>query len=75
MELREATKQILRERNKTQQWLSEQTGYCSRSALQNVLARGNVEMNTLFRICDAIGARIFLKYDGKEVELTRREKK
>lgn len=75
MELREAVKQILREMDKTQVWLSEQMGYSSNRALQNTLARGNIELNNLLRLCEKVGGRLIIKYGNKEVELTRKEKR
>lgn len=75
MELREAVKQILREMDKTQVWLSEQMGYSSSRALQNTLARGNIELNNLLRLCEKVGGRLIIRYGNKEVELTRKEKR
>lgn len=75
MELREAVKQILREMDKTQVWLSEQMGYSSNRALQNTLARGNIELNNLLRLCEKVGGRLIIRYGNKEVELTRKEKR
>lgn len=75
MELREAVKKILREMDKTQVWLSEQMGYSSNRALQNALARGNMELNNLLRLCEKIGGRLIIDYGNKEVELTRKEKR
>ena len=75
MELREAVKQILREMDKTQVWLSEQMGYSSNRALQNTLARGNIELNNLLRLCEKVGGRLIIRYGNKEVELARKEKR
>lgn len=75
MELREAVKQVLREKDRTQVWLSEQMGYSSNRALQNTLARGNMELNNLLRLCEKVGSKLIIRYGDKEVELTRKEKR
>lgn len=72
MELREAVKQILKDGNRTQQWLSEQLGYSSRSVLQGILARGNIELNNLLRICEKVNGKLLIRCGDREVELTRK---
>lgn len=75
MELREAIKQLLKEIGQTQQWLSEQLGYSSRSVLQSTLARGNITLNTLLHICEKLNAKLVIKRGDSEVELVRKEKR
>ena len=75
MELREAIKQILKETGRTQIWLAKQLGYSSGSSIQRILARGNIELNTLLRICETIGAKIVVRYGCTEVELSKKGNK
>ena len=78
MELHDAIKYILYYRGQSQTWLAEQMGYKSNRALWNTLKRGNVELNTLIRMCECVGAKIVIwfpddKRPGRIVELKRRE--
>lgn len=75
MELREAIKQILKETGRTQIWLANELGYSSGSSIQRILARGNIELNTLLNICNAIGAKLIIQRGCTEIQLTKRENK
>lgn len=75
MELRDAVKQILKDNGLTQQWLSARLGYSNRSVLQSILARGNIELNNLLRICEEVGGKLIIRYGNGEVELTKKERR
>lgn len=75
MELKDAVKDVLYKKGKTQQWLSEKMGYSSRQVLNDALNRGNIRLGTLLRICDALGCELAILYKDWEYTLTEGKKK
>ena len=51
MNLKDAITQLCKDNGKTKRWLAAQMGYGNPSAISNMLARGNVTLNTLTKIC------------------------
>ena len=70
MQLKDAVKNILDKQGKTQKWLSEKMGYSARQVLHCALARGNVRLDTLIRICDCLGCEVAILYKDWEYTLT-----
>lgn len=54
----DAIRALLKESKKSQMALAEELGYARASSINNMIASGNVEMNTMVRICDALGYEI-----------------
>ena len=52
MILKDAITQLVKDNNKTKRWVAEQLGYSNPSGITNMLARGNVNLETLNRICE-----------------------
>ena len=52
MNLKDAITQLCSDNNKTKRWLADQMGYHNPSAISNILARGNITLTTLSKICD-----------------------
>lgn len=51
MQLKDAVEKLLKDNNKTKSWLAESLGYALPTGVTNMLARGNVNLNTLCKIC------------------------
>jgi DNA-binding Xre family transcriptional regulator len=49
-----AIEQLLKDNNKNKIWLSEKLGYAGPSGISQMLMRGNITVETLCRICDAL---------------------
>ena len=74
MQLKDAVKNILDKKGKTQQWLSDEMGYSTRQILHSTLARGHIRLDTLIRICDCLGCEVAILYKDWEYTLTEGEK-
>lgn len=61
MQLREAVGKLLDDNNKTKSWLAEKLGYALPTGVTNMLARGNVNLNTLCKICDLLDYEITIQ--------------
>ena len=52
MKLKEAIERLLADNGKNKSWLSEKMGYPRPTAVSNMLMRGNIQLDTLCRICE-----------------------
>lgn len=74
MQLKDAVKNILDKKGKTQQWLSDEMGYSTRQILHSTLARGHIRLDTLIRICKCLGCEVAILYKDWEYILTEKER-
>ena len=65
MGLTTVIRQLLADNKKTQSWLAEKLGYKNRSAINNQLARGNITLQTFYKICEAMDYEITIQPKGK----------
>ena len=61
MKVDEAIKAILKANGKSQTWLAEKVGYSSQSAISQMLGRGNINLNTLCVLLDALDYEITIQ--------------
>ena len=61
MNASEVIVELLKDNKKSQIWLAEKLGYARASSINNMIANGNVEINTLIRICDAMEYEITIQ--------------
>lgn len=61
MTIKEGIKQALRDNRRTQTWLAEKMGYARASSVNNMLARGNVKFETLYRVCEELDYEITIQ--------------
>lgn len=58
---REVIEKLLSDNNKSKAYLAEEMGYQFSTAISNMLARGNMELNTLCRICEIMGFEVTIQ--------------
>lgn len=58
MKLADAIEQLLKQNAKKKGWMAETLGWSSPSAVGNTLRRGNMTIETLLKLCDALGYEI-----------------
>lgn len=63
--LRAIIKQMTEDNSKTLKWLSDRLSYKSPSALTTQLARGNITLQTFYKICEAMDYEITIQPKGK----------
>lgn len=51
---KKAIEKLLADNRKNKTWLSEGMGYKRPTAISNMLARGNMELDTICRICELL---------------------
>jgi hypothetical protein len=56
-----AIEQALKDNKKTKVWLAEKMGYKFPTAISNMLARGNMELDTLCRICEILDYEVTIQ--------------
>ena len=61
MAIKDAIKQLLKDNKKSQVWLSEKMGYAKSTAVNNILARNNLTVETLCRICDIMDYEVTIQ--------------
>lgn len=61
MNQKEAIEKLLKDNNKTKSWLAEKMGYALPTGVTNMLARGNVNLNTLYKICELLDYEITIQ--------------
>lgn len=61
MQQKDAIEKLLKDNNKTKGWLAEKLGYALPTGVYNMLARGNVNLNTLCRICELLDYEITIQ--------------
>ena len=61
MRQKEAIERLLKDNNKTKRWLADKLGYALPTGVSNMLARGNVTLNTLIKICDVLEYEITIQ--------------
>lgn len=61
MKLTEAIEKLLKDNNKNKTWLSEKLGYARPNGVSQMLARGNITVDTLFRICESLDYEITIQ--------------
>lgn len=61
MTIRETIKALLKYKKTTQTALAEKMGYSSQSGIGQILQRGNMTVETLIRICDALDYEVTIQ--------------
>ena len=61
MQIKDAVKVLVKDNNKTQSWLSERMGYNNPTGVANMLARGNLTLDTLYTICEVMDYEITIQ--------------
>lgn len=61
MKQKEAVEALLKDNKKSKLWLSERMGYSKSTAISNMLARGNMTVDTLYRICELLDYEITIQ--------------
>ena len=61
MEFKDAMKQLLKDNNKTQTWLSEKMGYTAPAGLARIMASGNPTLENLTKICELLDYEISIQ--------------
>ena len=61
MVVKEAIKALLKDNKKSQVWLAEKMGYTKPTAINNMLARGNLTVETLYKICEIMEYEITIQ--------------
>ena len=57
----EAIEKLLKDNNKNKVWLAEQLGYAHPNGVSQMLKRGNVTVDTLYRICELFDYEITIQ--------------
>lgn len=60
-ELERIVKQLLSENNKTQKWLVDKMGLTSTGSFRNQLSRGNMNLDTFCRLCNAMDYEVTIQ--------------
>lgn len=61
MTVKEAIKTLLKDNKKSHLWLTEKMGYSSPAAISNILKRGNITIETLYKICEIMEYEITIQ--------------
>lgn len=61
MNIREGIKTLLKDNKKSQVWLSEKMGYAQPTAINNMLKRNNLTIETLTKICELMDYEITIQ--------------
>lgn len=61
MKQREVIKQLLKDNNRNQVWLAQQLGYAKSNGISQMLKRGNITVDTLYKICEALDYEITIQ--------------
>lgn len=79
---KEAIEKLLKDNRKSKTWLSEGMGYNRPTAISNMLARGNMALDTLCRICELLEYEVTIQPRRKsgvrpngQIVIDRREEK
>lgn len=54
MNITDGIKRLLSDNNKSQSWMAEKMGYTKATAVNNILRRGNITLETLIKMCDIL---------------------
>lgn len=61
MIIKDAILQLLKDNNKSQVWLAEKMEYSSQGGISSMLRRGNLNVETLYRICEFLDYEITIQ--------------
>lgn len=61
MTQKETIEKLLKDNNKTKSWLAEKLGYALPTGVTNMLARGNITVDTLIKICDLLDYEVSIQ--------------
>lgn len=63
--LKTVVKQLVGENNKSLRWLAERIGFKNPASLNVQLGRGNITLQTFYKICEAMDYEITIQPKGK----------
>lgn len=63
--LKTVVKQLVKDNNKSMKWLSEKLGFKYQATLNTQLGRGNITLQTFYKICEAMDYEITIQPKGK----------
>lgn len=61
MTQKETIEKLLKDNNKTKSWLAEKLGYALPTGVTNMLARGNITVDTLIKICNLLDYEVSIQ--------------